>query len=305
MKHDIGGVWPVMLTPFTDDNKVDFVALEELTNWYIEQGSSGLFAVCQSSEMVYMTLDERIKVATAVMKAAAGRVPVIASGHISDSFDDQVEELCEIAKTGVEAVILVTNRLAKEDEGEDIWIDNLKKLLQKIPSDIKLGFYECPVPYKRVLGKKEMEFCVETGRFYFLKDTSCDIDNIRMKLEVCSNSNLKLYNANTTTLLDSMKLGAIGYSGVMANMHPRPYVWLCDNYNDKRAQELSDALTLMSFIERQLYPVNAKYYLSKSGLKITENCRVKDKNLFTDTMRAEVDGLKRLDAKLAKDFGLN
>ena len=80
-----GGVWPVMLTPFTPNNEVDYPALRALVEWYISQGVSGLFAVCQSSEMFFLTERERAAVARAIVKYAAGRVPVIASGHVSES----------------------------------------------------------------------------------------------------------------------------------------------------------------------------------------------------------------------------
>jgi 4-hydroxy-tetrahydrodipicolinate synthase len=46
-----GGVWPTMITPFTDDNKVDFQAIEKICNWYIQKRCNGIFAVCQSIEM--------------------------------------------------------------------------------------------------------------------------------------------------------------------------------------------------------------------------------------------------------------
>ena len=49
-----GGVWPVMLTPFRNTGEIDLDALEQLVEWYINQGSSGLFAVCQSSEMMFL-----------------------------------------------------------------------------------------------------------------------------------------------------------------------------------------------------------------------------------------------------------
>ena len=49
------GMWPVMLTPLQQNGDVDYPALEELINWYIKEGSSGLFAVCQSSEMFYLS----------------------------------------------------------------------------------------------------------------------------------------------------------------------------------------------------------------------------------------------------------
>ena len=48
------GVWPVMITPWKEDNTPDFKALEALTNWYVEKGCDGIFAVCQSSEMHYL-----------------------------------------------------------------------------------------------------------------------------------------------------------------------------------------------------------------------------------------------------------
>ena len=96
-----------MLTPFKD-NKIDYASLERLIGWYEENGADGLFAVCQSSEMFWLSLRERTELAAFVKKHSS--VPVIASGHISDDLDDQVAELNRIADTGVDAVILLTNR---------------------------------------------------------------------------------------------------------------------------------------------------------------------------------------------------
>ncbi len=290
-----GGVWPVMLTPFTTEREVDYAALEQLVNWYIENGVKGLFAVCQSSEMFYLTLEERLEVAKCVLKAAAGRVPVIASGHVSDAMEDQVAEINAMAKTGVAAVILITNRLAQENESDEVWRANCEKLLEKIDSDIPLGFYECPYPYKRLLSVDNIKWCADTGRFYFLKDTCCDIEQIKEKLAAIEGTNLKLYNANTTTLLESLRAGATGYSGVMANFHPRLYAWLCDHVEDERVDELSAFLSMASLIERQYYPVNAKYHLKTiEGLPVEPTCRVKEADGMTETFETEVKMLDEL-----------
>ncbi|MFQ9510328.1 MAG: dihydrodipicolinate synthase family protein [Lachnospiraceae bacterium] len=290
-----GGEWPVMLTPFTRGNEVDYVALEKLVDWYIENGVRGLFAVCQSSEMFYLSMEERVKVAKCVVGAARGRVPVIASGHVSDEFEDQVLEINEMAKTGVDAVILITNRLAKEEESDEIWLENLKRLLEKIDATIPLGFYECPYPYKRLLSQKNLKWCANTGRFYFLKDTCCDLEQIKEKLKVIQGTNMQLYNANTTTLLDSLRAGATGYSGVMANFHPQLYAWLCDNYESEKANGVQAFLSIASLIERQCYPVNAKYHLSTiEGLPMTTVCRTRDKNELTETFKQEVRMLNQL-----------
>ena len=48
------GVWPVMLTPFTAEGKIDYPALRRLVDFYIDSGVSGLFAVCQSSELFFL-----------------------------------------------------------------------------------------------------------------------------------------------------------------------------------------------------------------------------------------------------------
>ena len=261
------GVYPVMLTPFTENNEVDYEALGKLIDWYIEKGVNGLFADCQSSEMFFLSLEERVKIGEFVKKHADGRVPVVTSGHISDSLEDQAKELTAIAGTGADAVILLTNRLAKENESDEVWLENLKKLLEMIPKDVPLGFYECPYPYKRIISPELLKWCADTGRFYFIIDTSCDIDNMKAEVEVSKGTNLKLFNANTSTLLETLELGASGYSGVMANFHPELYVKLCNIYkeNPSKARKIADFLTVASLIERQVYPVNAKFYQKSIG----------------------------------------
>lgn len=202
------GMWPVMLTPFARDGTVDGNALDELTEWYIQEGSDGLFACCQSSEIFYLSLDERVQIVQRVKDKAKGRIPVIASGHIGNSIQEQIYELQAMAEAGADAVILITNRLARREDSDSVFLKNLETIMEYVPERIPLGFYECPYPYKRLLSPEVTEYCVKSGRFAFLKDTSCDIKNIQEKLNIIRGSEMKLFNANTTTLLESLKAGA-------------------------------------------------------------------------------------------------
>ena len=68
-----GGVWPVMLTPFTREGAIDEQGLRALVDWYIEQGVSGLFASCQSSEIFHMDAEERVRSVSLIM---GGNEPV-------------------------------------------------------------------------------------------------------------------------------------------------------------------------------------------------------------------------------------
>ncbi len=300
------GVYPVMLTPFTADNQVDYEALGKLTEWYIDAGVTGLFAACQSSEMFFLSLEERIHITRYIVEKAGGRVAVISSGHISGTIEEQAHELNEIAKTGADAVILITNRLAGEKEGDHIWMKNLELLLKDLPPDLPLGFYECPYPYKRLLSPEILKRCGETGRFYFLKDTSCDLENIKSKLEAVKGSNMRIFNANTSTLLQSLQEGAAGFSGVMANFHPELYVWLTENFDKEpeKAGRLADMLTVASFIERQVYPVNAKYFQKQIGNFSTIHTRAKAQELLNATCKSEVEQFTRM-VEFAKTVILN
>lgn len=297
------GVFPTMVTPFTDSGEVDYHALEHMVEWYIGHGVAGLFAVCQSSEMFALSLEERVSIARFVRERAAGRVHVIASGHISEALEDQIVELQAMAAAGVQAIVLVSNRLAAKEEPDEVWKERARILLDAVP-DIPFGVYECPYPYKRLLSPELLAWCESTGRFQFLKDTSCHSGQISYKLEAVKGGSLKLYNANAATLLESLKLGAHGYSGVMGNFHPDLYAWLYRHYEDQpeQAENLQWFLGLASVIESQYYPVNAKYYLRLEGIPIGLHTRAKDCSLLTYANRLELEQLHALTALVREHY---
>lgn len=297
------GVWPTMVTPFTDSNQVDYKALEQMIEWYIGHGVAGLFAVCQSSEMFFLTLEEREAIARFVVEKVRGRVQVIASGHISDSIEDQMTELQAIAAAGVQAVVLVSNRLAQQNESEDVWKRNAETLMEAVPA-IPFGIYECPYPYKRLLSPELLAWCESTGRFTFLKDTCCHTEHMGHKLGAVRGGALQIYNANTATLLETLQLGIHGYSGIMGNFHPDLYVWLTRHYTEQqeKAEKLQHFLGMSSVIESQFYPVNAKYYLSLEGLPVGLHTRSKDHRQLTYSNRREVEQLFALTRQYREQY---
>jgi 4-hydroxy-tetrahydrodipicolinate synthase len=288
------GVWPTMITPFTKNNEVDYEALAALVEWYIQQGVDGLFAVCQSSEMYYLSLHERTQIASFVKEKTEGRVPVIASGHVSDDMDEQIYELKAMTDTGIDALVIISNHFAKQDENDAVWKMNADKVLQAV-SDIPLGIYECPVPYKRLMSPDLLRWCAESGRFHFLKDTCCDIEQLRIKNEAVQGSPLKIFNANSTILLDSLKMGIAGFSGVMANFHAYLYVWLDRNWFKEleKAKMIQDFLGMVSLAECQAYPVNAKYHLKLEGVPIELYSRTRSYEEFSSSDQLAIEQLYR------------
>jgi len=244
MKKLFYGCWPTMITPFTDDNRIDFPAVKKLTEWYMASGCDGIFAVCQSSEMFFLNEQEKLDLARAVADTAAGRVPVFASGHTADEKSKQIEELGRMAETGVDAVVMVSNRLAGQDEGEEVLHRNLDDLLRQLPG-ITFGMYECPYPYLRLLSTPFIKDCAGTKKLVSLKDVSCSNAVLKERIAAVGTS-MALFNANTATLLDFFIDGGHGYNGVMGNFHIDLYKWLYTHFKTEPelSRELSDFLTL-------------------------------------------------------------
>ncbi|KRQ96755.1 dihydrodipicolinate synthetase [Bradyrhizobium jicamae] len=267
MTKKIEGIIPVMITPFTSNGQIDYPGLGRLVEWYIDNGSDALFAVCQSSEMQFLTLDERVELAAFVKKAAAGRVPVIASGHISESLDDQLAELTAIAATGVDGMVLVTNRLDAKREGGTKFIEDLTWLLDRLPKQLPLGLYECPAPYRRLLSDDELKFCAHSGRFVILKDVSCDLETVKRRVALTKGTPLAIVNANAAIAYDAMKAGSRGFTGVFTNFHPDLYQWLMTEHasHPDLADELSVYLALSAMAEPMGYPKLAKLYHQRLG----------------------------------------
>lgn len=276
MAKTINGVIPVMVTPFTDDNKIDYDSLDRLIEWYIASGVDALFAVCQSSEMIFLSLEERVALAEHVVKTVNGRIPVISSGHISDDLEEQKRELLAMSKTGSDAIVLVTNHLDPKQEGSDVFYKYLNALLDTLPEEMPLGLYECPAPYRRLLTDDEIQYCANSNRFVVLKDVSCDLETVKRRVELVRGSSLSIVNANAAIAYPAMLAGARGFCGVMTNFHPEMYVWL-QAQGMKRSDEIDEVarfLSLSALVERYGYPGNAKVYLQQMGIVKSLLCRV-------------------------------
>ncbi len=271
------GVWPATITPLNADRSIDWEGVDRLTEWYIESGVAGLFAVGQSGEMFKLTDDERIALARRVVQASGGRVPVVASGTFGGPIEQQAEFIKRMVDTGVIAVTVIASAVTDRTEDDDIWCAHVERLLD-LTREIPLALYECPEPYHRFISPGALKWAAGTGRFFLLKETSRSLEQIRAKLDAVAGSALQLFNADTTSLVDSLKLGAKGYCGIAANYYPDLLAWLCVNF-----ESFPEAAVLLQAVMRVAdpplhfkYPVAAKYYRQHAGFDIQTISRVSD-----------------------------
>ena len=265
-----------MLTPFNDDGSIDFKGLEELTEFYLESGASGLFANCLSSEMFELTDKERLDLVANVVKITNGRVSIVATGTFGETLQKQADFIKKLYDLGIDAVIGITCLLVGENEPDEILASNIYKLLE-LTDSIPMGFYECPVPYKRIMPAKLLGELVATGRVNYYKDTSLDIENVRSKLGAVNGHEFGLYDAYMVHAVESLKAGSQGLSCIQGNYFPELIVWLCRNYNnpdkEHEIQLVQNFLTENMDIMHRVYPTLPKYYLQSRGLNISSFTR--------------------------------
>jgi 4-hydroxy-tetrahydrodipicolinate synthase len=264
---------PVMITPFDLKAKVDMDVVSALVEFYLAAGVKGFFANCLSSEMYSISEDERLELTRHVVKSVAGRAPIVATGSFGLTIEDKAEFSRRIYETGIDAVILITGHYANVEDDDGVLLRNFEKMF-RLTGDIPMGLYECPAPYKRIIGPEVFRTLLDTGRLVYHKDTSIDLEKVKAKLEVLRGDahGLEFYDAHTPNAMYSLQMGATGMSSISGNFYPEVLVWMCNNATNKDRQEdvrwLQGELSRVDPLIHVAYPMSAKYFLRKRGLPV-------------------------------------
>lgn len=120
-------LWTTMITPFAETGEIDYTALGRLMAWYEERGVDHFFTVCLSSEMLQLSLQERVDLARFVKTHAGKGHKVAAAGHTTGSPEEQLREFGPIIGTGVDVIVLVLSLLAAPEESDEIVIHRMEK----------------------------------------------------------------------------------------------------------------------------------------------------------------------------------
>lgn len=300
------GFIPVMLTPFTHNGAVDFDALTRLTELYLQAGAAGLFANCLSSEMFELSEQERLQIIRHVVSTVNGAVPVVATGTFGGPINEQAEFVRKVHGLGTDAVILITGLLAEETEADSVFNERVFQLLDRT-EQIPVGFYECPVPYKRLISPNQLGQFVATRRVIYHKDTSLDIEQIREKIRLTQGATFGLYDAYMAHAVDSLRAGSAGLSCIQGNYFPELIVWLCANYNELSQQQEVSAVQQFLIdnmdVMHHVYPTVSKYFLQQRGVDITTFTR-RDVGKMTPDIMGKMSDLWAEYSRLSEELAL-
>lgn len=287
---------PVMLMPFNLDKSIDYQALRQLIEYYLAAGAEGLFANCLSSEMFDLSKEEMLASVAFIVEQVGGRVPIVATGTFQEPIPAQAAFVKQIYATGIDCVIVISSLMASENDSEETFRDNVRQLLA-LTENIPLGFYECPIPYKRLIQADFLGELVQAGRVTYHKDTSLQILDVKAKIEAAANyADFGLFDAYMGHAVETLQAGSAGLSCIQGNYFPELIVWLCKHYDNPadaskviRVQQfLSDNMDVMHYA----YPATAKLFLQKMNLSIGTTIRRTDVEEMDQGVMANIDKLK-------------
>ncbi len=105
--EELKGTGVALITPFDDDNQIDFPSLERLVHYQVDNGVDYLVVLGTTGETATLTTQEKAEVRSCVLKANAGRLPVVL-GIGGNNTHAVVEELRTTDLLGFKAVLSVS-----------------------------------------------------------------------------------------------------------------------------------------------------------------------------------------------------
>ena len=260
------GSIPALVTPFKN-GQVDTDTLKQLVEWQIAEGSNGLVPVGTTGESPTLSHEEHRLVVEVVVKAAAGRVPVIA-GAGSNNTTESIELVEHARAVGADAALVVTPYYNKPTQ---------RGLIRHYTALNEVGL---PIIIYNIPGRSVVDMTPETmgelarlENIVGVKDATGDIVRVSKQRAACGKDFIQLSGEDASALGFNAH-GGQGCISVTANVAPK----LCAEFqaatlsgNWERALELQDLLLPLHtaiFLEPGL--VGAKYGLSLLGKCSTE-----------------------------------
>jgi 4-hydroxy-tetrahydrodipicolinate synthase len=282
------GSFPALVTPFKD-GALDLETLKQLVEWHISEGSRGLVPVGTTGESPTLSLTEHETVVDAVVRAAAGRIPVIA-GAGSNNTIDSIRLMQHAHSSGADAALVVTPYYNKPTQRG--LIAHFTALHESC--DLPIVIYNIPGRSVVDMSPQTMGELAKLPRIIGVKDATGDLARVSQQRITCGKDFMQLSGEDGTAHGFNAQ-GGVGVISVTANVAPAlvaavQAATLAGDYT--KALELQDRLMPLHqaiFTEPGL--VGVKYAMSRLGL-CSDEVRLPLTGLTEGTKALIDDGLR-------------
>ena len=210
------GAGVAIVTPFTQDDKVNFEELGKMIDFQIAGGTDAII-ICgttgESSTLTHVEHDECIKFA---VEHTAGRVPVIA-GTGSNSTAEAIRLSTHAQNNGADALLLVTPYYNKATQ---------KGLIQHytaIANSVDLPIILYNVPSRtgvNILPQTAVTLAKNVKNIVAVKEASGNISQVA-ELAALADGCIDIYSGNDDQVVPLLSLGGVGVISVLSNVMPK------------------------------------------------------------------------------------
>lgn len=210
------GAGVAIVTPFTQDNQVDYEKLGELIEYQIAEGTDSIIICGTTGEASTLSHEEHIECIRYTVEKVAKRVPVVA-GTGSNATDTAIYLSQEAEKYGADALLLVTPYYNKATQkgliahftavAESV---NIPIILYNVPG--RTGCNITPATVATLV--KNVKNIVG------IKEASGNIAQVAEIMQL-TGGEIDLYSGNDDMIVPVMSLGGQGVISVLSNIAPK------------------------------------------------------------------------------------
>jgi 4-hydroxy-tetrahydrodipicolinate synthase len=286
MPHTFHGVFPAMLTPMTPSEQVDYARLETLVEYLIGAGVHGLIPLGSTGEFYALNPQERHDVVATVIRAAAGRVPVVVGVNAASS-REVVEYSREAEKLGAAGVMAAPPYYSLPRSNE--LLEHFRLVDQAIGIPILL--YNFPGRTGIDMKPDFLEQLAELKNVRYVKESTGETARISEIIRRCG-ERLQVFCGGDCVVLESFVLGAVGWVAGIANIcaaeHVRLYEMLRSKDYTSAREYFYRLLPLISLIENS----GAYTQLVKAGAGLVGRDAGPPRRPLLAASKAELDPLR-------------
>jgi 4-hydroxy-tetrahydrodipicolinate synthase len=210
------GSIPALITPF-ENGKLDRKALAFLVEWHIQQGSSALVVCGTTGESPALTHEERSQIIGDAVKAARGRIPIIA-GAGSNSTQKALDLTRAAEDAGADGLLHVTGYYNKPNQSQVIEHFRALNNATRLP----ILVYNIPSRTGQELTVETMVALAEMDRIAGVKDSTSNLGRVILERQKISKP-FAFLSGDDATSLAYVASGGHGCITITANVIPKMF----------------------------------------------------------------------------------
>jgi N-acetylneuraminate lyase len=257
------GIFPALITPFTNEGKINEKAITDIINANIEKGVDGFYVCGSTGESFLLSLEERKQVLQIAAEKIQGRCALIA--HVGCIGTEHAIELAKhAAQVGVDAISSIPPFYYKFtfEEIKNYYLDivnsvNLPMIVYNFPALSGVSF---TADHVKEFAKDE--------RIIGIKHTSMDLYQLERMKE--ASDRMILFNGHDEVFLAGLSMGADGAIGSTYNFMAHKFIKIKKLFEENKLEEAKklqiEANEIITALIKTGVFQGIKYILGRQGI---------------------------------------